>query len=150
MSGDVGTSSPMARATKRDIERSWAVEGSGPTMFSLRIATDQRWDASACVRPGIPILDPLASYMTRAFASVLPDLGLPVWDSATVLKYNLKSNYVLRTLSAIYAWKHYPTNCAFLSPTVTLLSETTSTADCNVDANYYCLFEEKNSEKTEG
>lgn len=43
-----------------------------------------------------------------------------------------------------------PGNTTFLSPTVTLLSETTSTADCNVDANYYCLFEEKNSEKTEG
>lgn len=43
MSGDVGTSSPMPRATKRGIERTWAVEGLGPAMFSLRIATDQRW-----------------------------------------------------------------------------------------------------------
>lgn len=107
-------------------------------------------DASACGRPGIPtsILDPLASYLTRAFASVCPDLGL--WESVTVLNYKLSTYSTSITLSAIYAWKHYPTNCAFLSSTVTLLRETTSTADYNVDASIYCLLEEKNSEKTQG
>lgn len=74
MSGDVGTSSPMPRATKRGIERTWAVEGLGPVMFSLRIATDQRWTR-------LPVDDrafrlPSWIHWRHTFASVCPDLGL--------------------------------------------------------------------------